>query len=75
MWCVLVQPEAYAAGGEDDIMVLGPYQSYRKAQEIVQKIEAKYPRVDEFGFRDTRASAVAMSNLLRPVYEAIKAAA
>ena len=75
MWCVLVQPEAYAAGGTDDIMLLGPYQSYRKAQEIVQKIEAKYPRVDEFGFGEIRAWAVEMSNLLRPVYEAIKAAA
>ena len=71
MYCVIVQPCAYDDGMEADCHVMGPYQSIEKAQEVADKIEAKYPRTDGT-FEDARAWVSETIKGLRPMYEIIK---
>lgn len=71
MYCVLVQPCAYDDGMETDLNVMGPYQSMEKAQEIADKIEAKYPRTDGT-YEDARAWVCETVKGLRHMYGIIK---
>jgi len=71
MYCVLVQPYTYGDGGELDLRLMGPYQSIEKAQEVADKINAKYPRTDGTN-EETRAWVRETIKGLRPMYEIIK---
>jgi len=71
MYCVLVQPCGYGDGGELDLRLMGPYQSWDKAREVADKINAKYPRIDGTN-EEIRAWVSETIKGLRPMYEIIK---
>ena len=71
MYCVIVQPEAWDSGMEADCHVMGPYQSMEKAQEVADKIDAKYPRLQ--GGEDMgRTHVCTLHKSLRHMYGIIK---
>jgi hypothetical protein len=50
---------------------MGPYQSWDKAREVADKINAKYPRIDGTN-EEIRAWVSETIKGLRPMYEIIK---